>query len=150
LFTRLEKTTFLLVPPLKLFIHSMIFLSSIYHNSCSKILIFDRLCVYNNNPLVLCTKKSTKHSSQMWWKLNFWWSERKKTNSRKRRFFIFVIGLFCDVWWKHKWKWRTIRNHLYSHVSEISKIQTKTLLQCNKIKWWCWVQSEAYFFLFHI
>ena len=89
LFTRLEKTTFLLVPPLKLFIHSMIFLSSIYHNSCSKILIFDRLCVYNKNPLVLCTKNNPRNIQvKCDEKSIFWWSERKKTNSRKKNFHI--------------------------------------------------------------
>ena len=117
-----KKTTFLLVPPLKLFIHSMIFLSSIYHNSCSKILKFDRLCVYNNNPLVLCTKNNPRNIQVKCDEIYIFDDQNERKRIQERRFFIFVIGLFCDVWWKHKWKWRKMRNHLYSHASEISKI----------------------------
>ena len=91
-----KKLLFLLVPPLKLFIHSMIFLSSIYHNSCSKILIFDRLCVYNNNPLVLCTKNNPRNIQvKCDEKYIFWWLERKKTNSRKK---IFHICNWAVLW----------------------------------------------------
>lgn len=124
------------------------FLSSIYQNVVVKSWYSYEWMSTMIIPLCCAHYNLRKVQAKMWWKISFLMIEWKKKNFRKKIFHICTWAVLVTFDGKHKWKWATMRNLLYSHVSETLVFQIRTLLQCNKVKWWCWVKSLAKFFLF--